>query len=56
MSRRCRVEDDVIKVLGIIGQQRGKLIKRSDFGVMYGIPIVSDNVKLDISVAFEKVS
>jgi polyisoprenoid-binding protein YceI len=31
-------------------------IKRSEFGVAYGIPVVSDNVKLDISVAFEKTS
>jgi polyisoprenoid-binding protein YceI len=31
-------------------------IKRSDFGVMYGIPVVSDNVALDITVAFEKAS
>jgi polyisoprenoid-binding protein YceI len=29
-------------------------IKRSEFGVMYGIPVVSDNVNLDITVAFEK--
>ena len=29
-------------------------IKRSDFGVNYGIPFISDEVQLDISVAFEK--
>ncbi|MDO9489378.1 MAG: YceI family protein [Sphingomonadaceae bacterium] len=29
-------------------------IKRSDFGVGYGIPMVSDEVKLDIAAAFEK--
>ena len=29
-------------------------IKRSDFGVMMGIPLVSDDVKLDIAAAFEK--
>lgn len=29
-------------------------IKRSDFGVGYGIPLVSDEVKLDITIAFEK--
>lgn len=29
-------------------------IKRSDFGVNMAIPLVSDEVKLDISVAFEK--
>jgi polyisoprenoid-binding protein YceI len=31
-------------------------IKRSDFGVNYGIPFVSDDVALDISVAFEKTA
>lgn len=29
-------------------------LKRSDFNVKYGIPFVSDEVKLDITVAFEK--
>lgn len=29
-------------------------LKRSDFNVKYGIPFVSDKVKLDITVAFEK--
>jgi polyisoprenoid-binding protein YceI len=29
-------------------------IKRSEFGVAYGIPMVSDEVQLEISVAFEK--
>lgn len=29
-------------------------LKRSEFGVNYGIPLVSDEVQLDISVAFEK--
>jgi polyisoprenoid-binding protein YceI len=29
-------------------------IKRSEFGVNYGIPVVSDAVTLDITVAFEK--
>ncbi|UVO52068.1 YceI family protein [Sphingomonas sp. SUN019] len=29
-------------------------IKRSDFGVAYGIPMVSDEVKLDIVAAFQK--
>jgi polyisoprenoid-binding protein YceI len=29
-------------------------IKRSDFGLGYGIPIVSDAVALDITVAFQK--
>ena len=39
-----------------VGFHATTTIKRSDFGVMYGIPVVSDNVKLDISVAFEKAS
>lgn len=29
-------------------------IKRSDFNVKYGLPFVSDEVKLNITVAFEK--
>ncbi|MGB5076975.1 MAG: YceI family protein [Sphingorhabdus sp.] len=29
-------------------------IKRSDFGIVYGIPLVSDSVALDITAAFEK--
>lgn len=29
-------------------------IKRSEFGIAYGLPVVSDDVKLDITVAFEK--
>lgn len=29
-------------------------IKRSDFNVKYGVPFVGDEVKLDITVAFEK--
>lgn len=29
-------------------------IKRSDFGVSFGIPVVSDEVKLDIAAAFQK--
>jgi polyisoprenoid-binding protein YceI len=37
-----------------IGFQAGTTIKRSEFGVAYGIPMVSDEVKLDITVAFEK--
>jgi polyisoprenoid-binding protein YceI len=30
-------------------------IKRSEFGINYGIPLISDEVKLQITVAFEKV-
>lgn len=37
-----------------VGFHATTTIKRSEFGVAYGIPIVSDEVKLDISVAFEK--
>lgn len=29
-------------------------IRRSDFGILYGIPIVSDEVELEIHAAFEK--
>ena len=39
-----------------IGFHATMTIKRSEFGVAYGIPVVSDEVKLDISVAFEKTS
>ncbi len=39
-----------------IGFHATTTIKRSEFGVAYGIPVVSDEVKLDISVAFEKAS
>lgn len=31
-------------------------IKRSDFGLGYGVPMVSDEVQLDITIAFEKSS
>ncbi len=37
-----------------VGFHATTTIKRSEFGVSYGIPIVSDAVSLDISVAFEK--
>jgi polyisoprenoid-binding protein YceI len=37
-----------------VGFHASATIKRSDFGVNYAIPFVSDEVKLDISVAFEK--
>ena len=39
-----------------IGFHGTTTIKRSEFGVAYGIPVVSDEVKLDISVAFERTS
>jgi polyisoprenoid-binding protein YceI len=37
-----------------VGFHATTTIKRSDFGVNMGIPFVSDEVALDISVAFEK--
>lgn len=39
-----------------VGFHATTIIKRSEFGVAYGIPIISDEVALDISVAFEKAS
>lgn len=39
-----------------VGFHATTTIKRSEFGVNYGIPVISDAVKLDISVAFEKAS
>lgn len=37
-----------------VGFEAEAEIKRSDFGIAYGIPMVSDTVELDITVAFEK--
>lgn len=37
-----------------IGFEAETEIKRSDFGIAYALPMVSDEVELDISVAFEK--
>lgn len=37
-----------------VGFHATTMIKRSDFGMNYGIPMVSDAVKLDITAAFEK--
>jgi polyisoprenoid-binding protein YceI len=39
-----------------VGFHATTTIKRSDFGIGYAIPMISDNVVLDISVAFEKAS
>lgn len=39
-----------------VGFHATTTIKRSDFNVRYGIPLVSDAVALDISVAFEKAA
>lgn len=37
-----------------IGFHGRATIKRSDFGIVYAIPLVSDAVELDLSAAFEK--
>lgn len=37
-----------------VGFEAEATIKRSDFGIAYGIPMVSDEVELQITVAFEK--
>ncbi len=37
-----------------IGFEAETEIKRSDYGIAYGLPVISDEVELDISVAFEK--
>ena len=37
-----------------VGFRATASIKRSDFGISMGIPLVSDEVKLDIAAAFEK--
>lgn len=37
-----------------VGFEGSTTINRSEFGINYGIPMVSDEVELDISVAFEK--
>ncbi|WP_017669843.1 YceI family protein [Blastomonas sp. AAP53] len=37
-----------------VGFEADTTIKRSDFGINYALPMVSDEVELDISVAFEK--
>ena len=37
-----------------VGFQAETTIKRSDFGISMGIPMVSDEVELEIHAAFEK--
>mgnify|MGYP000975458614 CR=1 FL=1 len=37
-----------------VGFEAETEIKRSDFGIAYALPMVSDEVELDISIAFEK--
>lgn len=39
-----------------VGFHATAVIKRSEFGISYAVPMISDEVKLDISVAFEKAS
>jgi polyisoprenoid-binding protein YceI len=39
-----------------IGFHATSVIKRSAFGINYAVPLISDDVTLDISVAFEKKS
>ena len=37
-----------------IGFEGTSMIKRSDFGIDFGIPVVSDEVELNLTAAFEK--
>jgi polyisoprenoid-binding protein YceI len=37
-----------------VGFEATTTVKRSDFGISYGVPLVSDEVPLKITVAFEK--
>jgi polyisoprenoid-binding protein YceI len=37
-----------------VGFEAETTIRRSDFGISMGIPLVSDEVKLDIAAAFER--
>ena len=37
-----------------VGFEAEATIRRSDFGINYGLPMVSDTVKLKIVAAFEK--
>ena len=39
-----------------VGFHATTTIKRSEFGISYAVPMISDDVTLDISVAFEKAS
>jgi len=39
-----------------IGFHATSVINRSAFGIGYAVPMISDEVTLDISVAFEKAS
>jgi len=48
--------DNMLNKKPTVGFHASATIKRSDFGVNFAIPFVSDEVRLDISVAFEKAS
>ena len=37
-----------------VGFEGTTTIKRTDFGINFAVPMVSDEVELDISAAFEK--
>ena len=37
-----------------VGFKASGTIKRSEFGLGYGVPMVGDDVKLEIAAAFEK--
>jgi polyisoprenoid-binding protein YceI len=39
-----------------VGFHATSVIKRSEFGISYAVPMISDDVTLDITVAFEKAS
>jgi polyisoprenoid-binding protein YceI len=39
-----------------VGFHATSVIKRSEFGISYAVPVISNDVKIDISVAFEKAS
>jgi polyisoprenoid-binding protein YceI len=39
-----------------VGFHATAVIKRSEFGISYAVPMISDDVTLDISVAFEKAN
>lgn len=46
--------DNPMTKVPTIGFEATTAIKRSDFGISYGVPVVSDRVELRITAAFEK--
>ena len=52
LVRSGNIPDDV--TVQVLTQAREDLIKRSDFGITTFVPMVSDEVELDITTAFEK--